>query len=156
VAFYLGLPMDLSTDMYLPDAAAAILRSRSLSTEDAAYLEAHRVPDLGSGAAQPASPARPVSQPTALPGASEPASTPGVGPQTTTEHTPVVTVGTIKGKTTFAELLEWGLKAGTIEQVLGKPLPPAPGMTVKDFCSQNGLDFETIRPALKAELDKLP
>lgn len=147
VAFYLGLPIDLSTDMYLPESAAVILRTRSLSAEHVAYLEAHLVPDLGSEAAQPADSVQSTSQPDA--------STVKLTPETIAEHTPVAEDGTLKGKTTFAELMEWGLKAETIEQVLGMPMPAAPGMTVKDFCSQNGLDFETIKPALQSELDKV-
>ncbi len=143
VAFYLGLPFDLSTDIYLPEAAAAILHTRKLSEEQTAYLDAHRVPNPGEAApaAQPAVPEQPASS-------SEP--TPAA-----TEHVPVVEEGILKGKTTFAELLKWGLTAESIEQVLGMPMPVAPGMTVKDFCSQNGLSFETIKPALQAELDKL-
>jgi hypothetical protein len=145
VAFYLGLPMDLSTDMYLPESAAAILRTRALNAEQAAYLEAHLVPDLSAEAVQPAGAAPATAQPgTAV---TEPV------PAATAEHAPSVEEGTIKGKTTFAELLAWGLTVETIEQVLGKPVPAAMGMTVKDFCSENGLNFETIRPALQAELD---
>lgn len=147
VAFYLGLPMDLSTDMYLPEAAADILRARNLNAEQLAYLEAHLVPDLGAQAVQPVESV----QPTPQPGETEARTT----PEATAEHSPVTVAGTIKGKTTFAELLEWGLKPETIEQVLGMPMPAAPGMTVKDFCSQNGLSFETIKPALQAELDRL-
>lgn len=163
VAFYLGLPMDLSTDMYLPEAAAEILRTRSLSAENTAYLDAHLVPNLGEQPAQPAAPEG-TPQPPAEATQAAPQATlqatpqPGSGAGSGTPipgHTPEVTTGVIKGKTTFAELLAWGLKADVIAQVMGKPLPAAPGMTVKDFCAANGLDFETIKPALQAELDKL-
>jgi hypothetical protein len=40
-----------------------------------------------------------------------------------------------------------------IEQVLGMPMPASPGIKVKDFCSENDLSFETIKPALQAEVD---
>ena len=167
VAFYLGLPIDLSTDMYLPESAAEVLRSRNLSTENAAYLEAHLATAPGS---EP-----PAAEATATPAAANapedaaPAATATPAAETATkpadagtpkadasaEHTPVVEEGVIKGKTTFADLLAWGLPAETIEQVLGIPMPAAPGITVKDFCTQNNLDLETIKPALQAELDKL-
>ncbi len=147
VAFYLGLPIDLSTDMYLPESAAVILGTRSLSAEHAAYLVAHLVPDLGSEAAQPAGSEQSTSQPDA--------SAFKLTPEATAEHTPIVEAGTVKGKTTFAELMEWGLTAEEIEQVFGVPLPAAPGMTVRDFCSQKNLDFETIKPALQLELDRI-
>ncbi len=147
VAFYLGLPIDLSADVYLPEAAAVILRTRDLSPEYITYLEAHLAPDLG------AEPARPVDsvQPTRQPDAATIVAT----PEATAGHTPIAASETIKGKTTFAELLEWGLTAETIEQTLGMSMPAAPGITVRDFCSQNGLSFETVKPALQAELDKL-
>ena len=45
VAFYNGLPYDLSTDIYLPESAAALLRARNLSGGQAAYLDAHTVPN---------------------------------------------------------------------------------------------------------------
>lgn len=147
VAFYLGLPMDLSTDIYMPEAAAVILSTRNLSAEYATYLEAHRIPDLGPEPAQPSDSVQSTQQPGAP--------TVALTLEATIEHTPVAEAGTIKGKTTFAELLEWGLKAKAIEQVLGMPMPAAPGINVKDFCTQNGLDFEVVKPALQAELDKV-
>lgn len=147
VAFYLGLPMDLSTDIYLPESAAAILRGRDLSAENAAYLDAHTVPNPSGEAGQP-------DETAAASEASSPAVTEAAA-AVTPEHTPSAAPGNVIGKTTFAQLLEWGLAVETIEQVLGMPMPPAPGITVKDFCAQNGLSFETIKPALQVELDKL-
>ncbi|MFM8319797.1 MAG: hypothetical protein ACKOC5_02695 [Chloroflexota bacterium] len=158
VAFYLGLPIDLSADIYLPEAAAQILGERSLGAEQAAYLETHRVPDLNHAGAAPA---QPEAAQTPAPAASQPESAPLPAPAQpgdaalTPAHTPQVSPGTIRGKTTFAELIEWGLKPETIEAVIGLPLPPSLGLTVRDFCLQNGLDFETLRPALQAELDRL-
>jgi hypothetical protein len=32
---------------------------------------------------------------------------------------------------------------------------PDPAMTVKDYASANGLNFETLKPALQAEVDKV-
>ena len=52
VAFYKGMPYDLSTDIYLPESAATILRTRNLTSEQAAYLAAHTVPNPGSAAPQ--------------------------------------------------------------------------------------------------------
>jgi hypothetical protein len=146
VAFYLGLPFDLSTDIYLPESAAAILGERSLTPEQAAYLAAHTVANAGTEAIpQPAATQAPASQPT--PAAVEPQS-----PQAT--HAPR-SEALVKGKTTFAELLAWGVSTQAIEQVLGMPMPDAPGMTVKDFCNANGLSFETVKPALQAEIDNI-
>jgi hypothetical protein len=142
VAFYLGLPFDLSGDIYLPETAAVLLRQRSLSSEQAAYLDAHTVPNP----AGETEPARPTPQ-------SAPVETVQPTPQSDGTHSGS-TERMVKGKTTFAELLEWGVSSAAIENVLGMPMPPAPGMTVKDFCNQNGLSFETIKPAMQLEVDR--
>ena len=64
VAFYLGLPFDLSTDIYLPESAAAILGERSLTPEQAAYLAAHTLANTGNeDAPQPAATQAPASSP---------------------------------------------------------------------------------------------
>ncbi|NOT05956.1 MAG: hypothetical protein HOP27_15280 [Anaerolineales bacterium] len=42
----------------------------------------------------------------------------------------------------------------TIEGIVGMSMPD-PAMSVKDFASANGLDFEALKPALQAEVDKV-
>ena len=145
VAFYKGMPYDLSTDIYLPESAAVILRARNLTSEQAAYLAKHTVPNLG---ATPA-PSAPQTAPQAT---QAPAAQP-----TPKAETPAAssTDRTIKGATTFADVLGWGVSQATIEKVLGTSMPAAPGMKVKDYCTEKGLNFETIRPALQAEVDKI-
>jgi hypothetical protein len=141
VAFYKGMPYDLSTDTYLPESAAVILRARNLTSEQAAYLAKHTVPNPGTAPAPSAPQATqaPATQPT--PKAETPAAS--------------STDRTIKGATTFADVLGWGVSQATIEKVLGMPMPAAPGMKVKDYCTEKGLNFETIRPALQVEVDKV-
>lgn len=137
VAFYLGLPFDLSTDIYLPESAVVLLSARSLTTEQTAYLETHTVSNL---AAEPETVDLPVE----------------AQPVPTVEETHIEsTERMVKGKTTFADLLEWGVSKESIEQVLGLPLPAAPGMLVRDFCSENGLSFETIKTELQALVDQV-
>jgi hypothetical protein len=60
----------------------------------------------------------------------------------------------VKGKTTFGELIQWGVPQTTIEELIGVSMPD-PAMTLKDFASANGLNFETLKPALQAEVDKV-
>ncbi len=145
VAFYKGMPYDLSTDIYLPGSAATILRTRNLKSDQAAYLAAHTVPNPGTAPATSAPQTTP--QATQAPSAqSTPkAETPGASS----------TDRVVKGVTTFADVLGWGVSQATIEKVLGMPMPAAPGMKVKDYCTEKGLNFETIRPALQAEVDKV-
>jgi hypothetical protein len=138
VAMYKGMPYDLSTDIYLPESAAAILRARDLRSEQATYLAAHTVPDLGAASA--------TTEPQATQAPSTPASeTPS---STSTERA-------VKGMTTFADLLGWGVSPAAIEGVLRVPMPADPGVKVKDYSTEKGLDFENIRPALQAEVDKV-
>ncbi len=145
VAFYKGMPYDLSTDTYLLESAAVILRARTLSSEQAAYLTTHTVPNPGTAPA--------TSAPQTAPQATQaPATQP-----TPKAETPAAssTDRTIKGATTFADVLGWGVSQVTIEKVLGTSMPAAPEMKVKDYCTEKGLNFETIRPALQAEVDKI-
>jgi hypothetical protein len=68
-----------------------------------------------------------------------------------TEH--VAADKTVTGKTTFQELLDWGVPEDAIRQVIDDDLP-APTTVIKDFVTSKGLDFPTIKAALQAEVDK--
>ncbi len=145
VAFYLGVPFDLSSDIYIPLAGANLLKERSLNAEQLAYLEAHTVVMSSTPPAENIVPTEPAAA-----AETAPDNTPTA--EVTHEES---TAEIVKGKTTFADLLAWGLTDTTIESIIGTKMPAAPGMTVKDFCTQNSLDFETIKPALQIEIDKL-
>ena len=60
----------------------------------------------------------------------------------------------IKGKTTFQELLNWGLPQEIIKQIIGEPILSS-HQIVKDYCTEKGLDFEEIKLTLQEEVDKL-
>ncbi|MGE5652749.1 MAG: hypothetical protein ACM3ZQ_00590, partial [Bacillota bacterium] len=103
-------------------AAADILKSRgNLSSDQLAYLEQHTIAD----------PTPTHDLPTA--------SSAGEGDRT------------IKGKTTFQEMMDWGLTREAIEQVIGKKLP-ALQTGLADFCSQNSLELSSVKTALQAKL----
>lgn len=138
VAFYNGLPIDLSTDMYLTEEAAALLKERNLTPEQLTYLEAHTI-SISAATPAPEADSAPAIESTSA------------AESTSSEE---VTEKLIKGKTTFQEVLDWGVSQEVIEQVIGKPMPN-PLTKVKDFCAEQGLDFETIKPALQAEVDKI-
>ena len=138
VAFYNGLPIDLSTDIYLPEEAAVLLKERTLTLEQLTYLEVHTVPGSAAVTAPEAGTA-PSSEPT-----------PAAESTSSAESTEKL----VKGKTTFQEILDWGVSQEVIEQVMGVPMPN-PLTKVKDFCTEQGLDFETIKPALQTEVDKV-
>lgn len=136
VAFYTGLPFDLTLEeTVMPKTATEILLTKSnLTPEQVSYLEIHTV-DLGE-----------------VPSADEPI----VEATPATEETHVESENdfTIKGKTTFGDLVMWGVPKETIETIIGSDMPD-PAMKVKDHATANGLDFEAIKTALQAEVDKV-
>jgi hypothetical protein len=135
VAYYVGLPFDTTgQEIYLPRSATEILLAKNnLTPQQLAYLEKHTA-DVGT--------ANPVV-----------AATPAA-PSPSSESAASSTEYTVKGKTTFGELIQWGVPRQTIETLIGASLPD-PAMTLKDYASANGLNFETLKPALQAEVDKL-
>lgn len=130
VAFYTGLPYDLSAEAtFLPRAATDILLTKgNLTPEQIAHLDAHTVDVI-----LPAGETVPAETETA--------------PEETSDYT-------VKGKTTFGELIAWGVPQEIIEQLIGGAMPD-PAITVKDHAAANGLDFETLKIALQAEVDKV-
>lgn len=86
----------------------------------------------------------PTSTPTIL--LTEPASTPEP-----TQH--LAADKTITGKTTFQEIIDWGVPPMTIQQIIGSELP-ALDTVVKDFVTQKGMAFSDIKTALQVEVDK--
>jgi len=71
---------------------------------------------------------------------------------TETEHDETESV--IKGKTTFSELLDWGLSKEQINGILGIEMG-ATGITVRDFCSDQGIEFSTVKEPLQELLDRM-
>ncbi len=133
VAYYSGLPLDTTgQDIYLPQPAVELLLANNdLTPEQVSYLTRHT-----AILADPVSTSVQVTSPTS------------------SAVTPSSEDYTVKGKTTFGELLGWGVPQAVIEERIGAPMPD-PAMTLKDYASANGLDFESLKPALQAEVDKL-
>jgi hypothetical protein len=61
---------------------------------------------------------------------------------------------TVKGKTTFGELLSWGLAKDDIEAVFGMKMG-ARGTTMRDYCSANGVEFSAYKTLLQEKVDAL-
>jgi len=134
VAFYTGLPYEILDDIYLPKRAAEMLKSHVILTpEQVAYLDMHAIT---------------LEQNSTASDSTEPASVPETDTHTEADSTDRV----IKGKTTFQEVLDWGVPQETIEGIIGGPMPN-PLTKVKDHCLENGLNFEEIKPAIQAEID---
>lgn len=60
----------------------------------------------------------------------------------------------IKGRTTFADLLGWGVTQDAIEEVIGGPMP-ARGTTIGDYASQQGIEFSGWKERLQSLVDSL-
>ncbi len=69
-----------------------------------------------------------------------------------TEH--VAPDRTVTGKTTFQELLDWGVSKESIQKIIGSGLPD-PAIVVKDYITGKGMEFPAIKTALQAEVDKV-
>ncbi len=128
VALYNGLPYEPESDTALPQPAWNILKKEGAT--DTAILEIYgsRVVSLESF------------------------DTSGNNTLTETEHDETESV--IKGKTTFSELLDWGLSKEQINGILGIEMG-ATGITVRDFCSDQGIEFSTVKEPLQELLDNM-
>lgn len=59
----------------------------------------------------------------------------------------------IKGKTTFRDLMEWGLSEAEIEGIIGMPFGP-PTQALRNFFLDRGLEFSTYKDALQERIDQ--
>ncbi len=138
-AYYRGLPFETSEE-YLPAPAVRILKELgNLSDDRLAYLENHVVSMEKLGVTSAGS--NPESNTETNP---DTINSPVLEPQEHVENEDWV----IKGKTTFRDVLDWGVSQEAIESVLGQSMP-SPLLTIKDFCLDQGLEFGTIRDALQ-------
>lgn len=155
VALYTGLPHEPEETTGMPSSAFRVLRDRIDETGgDPQILEsfaARRVatPPLvvdadGSFVAAPAND---------VPLASDPV--PGGGPDTALaeDHVQAEDDETVRGRTTFADLLSWGLSREQIEATIGAPMPARPTL-VRDFATEAGVSFSDLRTSLQALLDQ--
>lgn len=131
VALYTGLPYELPEDDYLPVPAVEILKKHAaLSEEEIAFLDAHTI-DISEIESQ---------------GEEQ--------EQTDTEESHDDEERIIKGITTFADVLDWGVPEDTVVSIISGDVPN-PAMTIRDYCDQNNLEFSTVKGELQAEVDKL-
>jgi len=127
-------------------AAIKDLESEAFSvTELRLWLEAQSSPTPSDASVMPESdPAVPFVAPTATPVSAVEAPVP-------TEH--LVVDKQVTGKTTFQDLLYWGVPQAAIESTLGVEMP-APSTVIKDFVTGKGLEFSPIKTQLQAEVDQ--
>jgi len=134
-ALYKGLPYDLSEDTYLlPQAFEILQRQGTLSTEQEEYLSNHIAGVTANAAAQPN-----IAATTELTSASQTSSEPAAD-------------RTVKGSTTFQDLLGWGVAQTEIESILGEGMPAAETV-IKNYYTEKGIEFSAAKAALQAVVD---
>ena len=77
--------------------------------------------------------------------------TPQVNGEITETH--IAPENTITGKTTFQELIDWGLDVVVIESIIGTPFPGGE-IIIKDYVTGLGMEFSPVKTALQDELEK--
>jgi len=60
--------------------------------------------------------------------------------------------GFVRGTTTFQDLADWGVDPDTLVKLIGGT-PGAPKMTVRDWCSEKGIGFGTVKSRIQALVD---
>lgn len=131
VAWYKGMPYQPGEGTAMPQPAADILRNRGgLTSEQIVFMETRIV---------------------ALPLVDLDAQSSETQPSEAEEHDEGEAM--VRGKTTFADLLDWGLTQAQIEAIIGGPMPNRLTL-LRDYCQQNGLSFGQIKAELQAALDQ--
>lgn len=132
VALYKNLPHDPEADTKLPKPAYGVLKDK-ITPEGLVVLEKHLSAATGPETSAAASSSSEKSQQSAA--ATEDRS--------------------VKGSTTFAQLIAWGILQEQIEKVIGAKIGDT-GATVKSLADAQGVEFSTWRIALQALVDVAP
>lgn len=127
VALYTGMPYEPEESTRLPRSAMPVLRDRIPEAQRDSVQQA--LVDLPDGSAAPASVPEPV-------------------------HTEEDADRSVRGRTTFQDLYDWGLSQARVGAILGID-PGASGMTVRDFAVANELSFSEIKKALQTAVDEM-
>ena len=144
VALYTGLPFEFEDDeenTYLLRPAVDILKNHAdLTAEQIAYLDAYTIEIEIEQAEYNSSEDDPQT--------SDEADSDREESESKQDEMNVA------GKTTFADLLDWGVSVEKIETIIGGDIPNHL-MLVYDYCAENGLPFGQIKAKLQVEVDTL-
>ena len=127
VALYKALPYTPEESTALPNPAVSQLKSLgTLSEVQVAFLDRIKV-DISGLKAEAAAPS-----------------------SSSDEHAEEERL--IKGKTTFGEVFQWGVKKEDLQVLFGGEVG-APGLTLRDFAGQKGIEFSTIKTKAQELVD---
>ncbi len=139
VALYKGLPFNLTESIYLPELAVDILKEKaSLSEAEILSLEEIAV----------SLPASDNSLDSSLPEQLEHENV----ENTSTDTHETTSANTIKGITTFQELLNWGVLKEDIEKILNDKMPN-PQKNIKDYAAEKGIEFSGLKESMQELVD---
>lgn len=131
VALYKGLPYELQSDTYLLENAVQILKEKAdLTKEQLEFLDSHTIGIKEVNINKDVNINIDVEQ---------------------EEHDEEYAA--VKGKTTFKDVIDWGVSEEKIEEIIGSSIPN-PVMNIRDYCIDNGLSFSTVKSVLQEEVDK--
>jgi hypothetical protein len=158
VGLYTGLPISLD-DTFLPKPAMDILIEKGrLTDEQQAYVKAHSVDILNKElnmkneheeSSNVEGKSETAEKPEATSKGGEAKTTEKV--KTSEEHSEDEKV--VTGKTTFNEIISWGVSREKVEEIIGGKIPTI-GMTISDYCRQNGIQFSSIKDTLNEIIGK--
>ncbi|MEA5030649.1 MAG: hypothetical protein VB025_00710 [Sphaerochaeta sp.] len=128
VALYTGLPFTPAEDTYVPRTVIEVLRDsgKIADADTLARLEVRSIEPLA----------------------------PGKVPETVVTHVESTTDRSIKGNTTYADVISWGVTQQEIEAILGVPLKSRTE-NIRSHLLANNLEFSVIKAKLQALVDSL-
>lgn len=141
--------VDLLKQFELPADTSASTAIKDLENESFSVTNLRNWLQTRQDAAQ-TQPAENQPVPAATAAAPAQAPTATVTPEPNTHTAPDKTV---TGKTTFQDLIDWGVPIEMIQGVIGDELSST-SMVIKDYVTGKGMEFTTIKSALQAEVDK--
>lgn len=126
VSLYTGLPFTPGEDTYVPKTVIDILRDsgKVVDAETLARLEAKSVEPL----------------------------VPGAVPVVVETHDESTTERVVKGNTTYADVISWGVGQAEIEAVVGVPLG-SKTEKIRDHLLANNLEFSVVKAQLQTLVD---
>lgn len=129
VALYIGVPYDFDEDTYLSKEAVEILKKHDVLLEEhIKYLDIHTV-DISSFMSKEIN-------------------------QEEAQEIHEKTERTIKGKTTFKEVLDWGVSKEVIEEILGISMPNSV-LGIREYCLENDIQYSEVREKFQNEIDMI-
>lgn len=140
VALYTGSPYEMDEETYLPKPAVDILKAKaSLTEEQVDYLDNHMVDITAFSQKSTVDLSNPSNENKA-----------SNTQENSEDH--YIDEKLVRGKTSFKEVLDWGVNKETIEKIIDGEIPNT-NMLIRDYCTDNGLEFSAIKSALQSEVD---